>query len=435
MTFIPRRRRLVGFTRRDALRLIIAGGLLIGSLTAILSFDVLPTSFVGSVGDIATREIRAQRPIKFVSDRETAARRATARLQVPPQYDYTSDKGFSSAERQAAAFDVAMAPVDAAFAAILPVEARATALAEALPLLSTSALATLQSQTAAEWSSLRSEMARVLQAAQRSEVRDTQLIDARATLSSRVAPRFDASERLLVGEILSPLLVANSTYDLEATNAAQDSAAAAIPPVSFTVLKDEIVVAEGEVIDETVYEKLEQLGLLDPRIDLAKSAGWFIVATALVVVMLGWIWRFRPEVWHRANSLLLLALVLILSAAALRVIGDRSVLPYFVPIGAVGLLLAVLIDSGTALVVLTMLGVVAGAITGTAELSAYILLGGIAGIIVVRRGERLGNFVQAAVAMAVINIAVVSAFTLIGERDLAGVLPLWGAALAAAGGS
>ncbi|MEO7118132.1 MAG: HDIG domain-containing metalloprotein, partial [Candidatus Limnocylindrales bacterium] len=48
---------------------------------------------------------------------------------------------------------------------------------------------------------------------------------------------------------------------------------------------------------------------------------------------------------------------------------------------------------------------------------------------------RLGNFVQAAVAMAVINVAVVSAFTLIGERDLAGVLQLWGAALAAAGGS
>jgi putative nucleotidyltransferase with HDIG domain len=37
--------------------------------------------------------------------------------------------------------------------------------------------------------------------------------------------------------------------------------------------------------------------------------------------------------------------------------------------------------------------------------------------------------------MAVVNVAVVTAFTLIGERDLAGLLQLWGAALAAAGGS
>ncbi len=278
-------------------------------------------------------------------------------------------------------------------------------------------------------------MARDLQTAQRAEVRDTQLVEARAALPNQISSRFDAAERALAGEILPPLLIANSTYDAAATTAAQESAAAAVPPVRYSISKGQIVVAEGQVIDSTVFEQLDRLGLLDPQLDLAKSAGWALAATLLVALLLGWVWRFRPEVWHRANSLLLLALVIVLATIALKVTGDRSVLPYFMPTAAVGLLLAVLIDSGTALVAMAFLAVVAGAITGTVELTSYVLLGGMAGIIVVRRGERLGNFVQAAIAMAIVNATVVTAFTLLGDQDLAGLLQLVGAALAAAGAS
>ncbi len=194
------------------------------------------------------------------------------------------------------------------------------------------------------------------------------------------------------------------------------------------------MVREGQAIDETLYEQLDRLGLLDPQPDLIKVGGWALVSALLVALLLGWVWRFRPELWHRTNSLLL-GFVVVAATLALQVTGDRSVLPYFAPVAAVGLLLAVLLDSGTALVAMAILGMVAGAISGTVELAAYVFLSGMAGIIVVRRGERLANFVQAALAMGIVNIAVVSAFTLIGERDLTGVIQLWGAAIAAAGGA
>lgn len=435
MTFIPRRRRLQGFTRRDAVRLLVAAAVMIASLTAILSVDILPTGFRGEIGDVADRDIRAPRSIDYVSPRETEARRTDARLRVEPQYDYTADSGFSSADQQSALFDDEMEPVDAAFAAILTEAARRSALAESLPHLSPRALDTLQRLSPAEWTSLRSEMARVLQTVQRGEVRDTQLAEIRAGLTDRLAARFPLELRQLAREILSPLVVANSTYDQAATEDARDVAAAAVPEVRYSIGRGQIVVREGQAIDETLYEQLDRLGLLDPQADLAKAGGWGLVSALLVGLLLGWIWRFRPEVWHRANSLLLLGLVVVVATLALQVTGDRSVLPYFAPVAAVGLLLAVLIDSGTALVAMAILGMVAGAISGTVELAAYVFLSGMAGVIVVRRGERLANFVQAAIAMAIVNIAVVSAFTLIGERDLTGVIQLWGAAMAAAGGA
>jgi putative nucleotidyltransferase with HDIG domain len=426
---------MTAFTRRDAGRLVVAGALMIAALSAILSIDILPTGFRGQIGDVADRNVVAPRSLDYNSAYQTGLRLANARAQVPPQYDYTADQGLDSAERQSAMFDMDMEPVDAAFSTSSSPDDRTTVLAAALPDLTPNALETLGSLTPSEWTSLRSEMARVLETAQRAEVRDTQLPEARVALRTRVSSRFPGEQRQLAGELLGPLLVPNSTYDELATRAAQESAAEAVQPVRYSVSKGEVVLAQGQRVDETLYERLDRLGLLDPQPDVTQAGGWVLASTLLVVLLLGWIWRFRPDIWHRTNSLLLIALVVVIATLALKLTGDGAVLPYFVPAAAVGLVVAILLDSGTALVGMALLGVLAGAITGSVEVAAYVFLGGMAGIVAVRKGERLAHFIQAALAMAVVNVAVVTAFTLIGERDLAGLLQLWGAALAAAGGS
>jgi putative nucleotidyltransferase with HDIG domain len=68
-------------------------------------------------------------------------------------------------------------------------------------------------------------------------------------------------------------------------------------------------------------------------------------------------------------------------------------------------------------------------------MSAYVFLGGFAGIVAIRRGDRFQVFVQAGLAVAIVNIVVVSTFALLGQRDITGVLQLWAAALAAGAGS
>jgi len=83
-----------------------------------------------------------------------------------------------------------------------------------------------------------------------------------------------------------------------------------------------------------------------------------------------------------------------------------------------------------------VIAVIGGAVNGNSlEVTAYIFLGGMAGIVAVRRGDRLNAFVQAAVAIFVVNALVVSTFSLLGERDITGVLQLYGASAASATGS
>src|SRR6185369_16531711 len=57
------------------------------------------------------------------------------------------------------------------------------------------------------------------------------------------------------------------------------------------------------------------------------------------------------------------------------------------------------------------------------------------GIVAIGRGDRLQAFLQAGAAIFVVQAVVVTAFSLLGERDLTGVLQLIGAAAASAGGA
>ena len=214
-----------------------------------------------------------------------------------------------------------------------------------------------------------------------------------------------------------------------------DAAAAAVAPSTYSVRKGEIVVPAGERIDDVAQEKLSNLGLLDPKPDFARAGGWFLLAALTVALLLSWLWRFRPDFWHRNSALILIALLTIVTIAAFKATGDRSVLPYFVPAAAVGLLLTVLLDSGVAILVMGVLAIVGGAIVGSLDFATYVFLGSMAGITIIRRGERVSNFVQAGIAMAVVNTIVVSVFALLGERDITGLVQLLGAGLLAAAGS
>ena len=426
------------FTRRDGVRLVLFGLLLAIGLGAVLAVDALPGPFAVSnviVDDVATVDLRAPRAVTYVSDEATNLRRQEAREQVQPQYDYSPERGQLTAQLQLAAFDTTVGPVDAAYAAVLTDDARQAALREAVPHLTAAAKENLASLDRVAWAALRTEMMRVLESAQRQEVRDTVLAEERAALANRVSPRFAPDQRALAGELLAPLLVANSTFDAAATERAREEAANRVDPVRFSIRKGEIIVQRGERVDAVVREKLALFNLLDPQPDLARAAGWFLLAALVVLLLLGWLWRFRPRIWHRGSVLLLIGLVLIGVAVAMKVTGDRSVLPYVLPVAAIGLLLAILLDAGAALIVTGIAALLGGAMVGSVEYVAYVLLGGMAGIIVVRRGERLGNFAQAALALAIAQVGVVTLFTLLGDRDFTGLFELAGAGVASAIGS
>jgi cyclic-di-AMP phosphodiesterase PgpH len=425
------------FTRRDLPRLAIAAGVFMLALAAILGADILPQQPLDArVGQLATRDIIAPRAIDFDSQVQTDAARAAASAATPFQYTFTSENAIAIAAAQQLAFEKRVVRIDTTFSADLTAESRKALLQTAVPDLSDAARATLVGLDAAGWAAVRTEAARVLDATLRTELRDTEVEETRTRLSGRMAGQLDEAERMLAAELISPLVVPNSSFSQDLTNQARAKAAEAVTPISVTIRQGEVIARSGSPLSATDIEKIDALRLRDTAPDIASFGGWLLMAVLVVGMLLAWVWRFRPTLWHRDNVLILIGLLVVGATLALKVTAGRPTLPFFLPTAAIAMLLAILLDGSVATFVIAMVAIIGGAVNGgSLEYAAYIFLGGMAGIVVVRRGDRLQVFLQAAIAVFVVNALVVSVFSLLGTRDLRGVLELWFASAASAAGS
>jgi len=424
-------------TRGDLTRFAAAALALIAVLTGILSSDILRPALRLEVGDLATVDVRAPRALTYVSTIQTEAARDEARRAVPNVYTYSTERGLTVATEQLAQFSRRVGSIDAAFQDVLLPEDRLAILETAVDDLSAAGRATLLELTPDRWAAVRGEAARVLDLTERVELRDSEVAIVRQEIEGRMAGELTEAERLLAAELIRPLIVPNSTFSEEQTAIAREAAAAAVEPVQRSWAANQIIVREGAIVDELAFEAIEQFGLNEGRVDFATVAGWALLAVLVVGALLTWVRRFRPEYWHRSNVLLLVALLLVVATFALKLTADRAFLPYVLPTAAISMLIAILLDAGAAVLLTALLAMVAGAVNGSVELAAYTFTGGLAGIVAVRKGDRLGVFVQAAAAVFLANVLVVTTFTLLGtqDRDLLGIGQLWGASLVAASGA
>ncbi len=430
------------FSRRDIPRVLAAGGILVLALGLILGADILPAPPLdASEGQLATRDIVAPKAHDFESEVQTSAARKAASDAVPFQYTFTTENAIAIAASQQVALEDHFGQIDTTFSADLSAEGRKTLLQTAVPGLSAAARETLVALDVADWATVRTEAARVLDATLRTELRDTEVEETRLRLAGRMAGGLDEAERMLAAELIAPLVVANSSLDLELTETARAQAAAEVTPVRVAIRQGEVIVRNGSPLTAIDIEKIDALGLSETVPDVASLGGWFLLALLVVGLLLAWIWRFRPALWHRNNVLILIGLLLVGATLALKVTADRPTLPYFLPTAAIAMLLAILLDASTATIVIAIVALIGGAVNGgslsggSLEFAAYIFLGGVAGLIAVRRGDRLQVFVQAAVAVFVVNALVVTVFSLLGTHDLRGILELWFASAASAAGS
>jgi cyclic-di-AMP phosphodiesterase PgpH len=425
-------------SRRDASRIGIAAVVLVVILTAILGADVFPQPLRIDVGSVATADVVAPRPADYVSKVETDKLQNAARDAVEPQYDYTTTGAIEIAKEQLRLFDQRVQPIDQAFAEGTSQEQKSRLLSSALEGIPAQVRITLLGLTPEQWASVRAEASRVLDATESGELREPAVEDTRARLTGQMAGGLTDDQRTLAATIIDPLIVANSFFSADLTDAAKERAAAAVQPVRVQISANEAIVRRGDKVTAQQMEAIDEYNLRDAKPDVVRLGGWLFLSILVVALALGWIWRFRRELWHRTNALLLIGLIVVGTAILLKATAGRPGLSFVVPTAAAGMLIAILLDAGVATTVMIVIAVLGGAMADPGnqlEYATYILVGGLAGIMAIRRGDRLQVFVQAGLVVAVANVLVVSTFALLGLHDARGLLELVGASVASAAGS
>ncbi|MEO8208259.1 MAG: HDIG domain-containing metalloprotein [Chloroflexota bacterium] len=426
----------VRLTRREGGRLAIAAIALIVAMTAILGADFTPQRADLQVGDLVPSDILAPRAWTYENEILTEEARQAAIDSVPPQYDFTTERAITIAAAQAQAFADSVRLLDTAYDPATTDVQRGLILERVSADLFSGSAAALKVLEPTRWAPIRAEAARVLDSTERSELRDTEVAVMRSRLSEQMAGGLVEAERMLAAELIARLVVPNSSFSAVLTQQEQDRQAAAVAPITESYLPGEILVRGGTKLTIADAAVLASIGLDRSTTNFAELAGWFVLSALLVALLLAWVWRFRRDFSHRNNVLLLIGLLLLFATFVLQLTAGRAALPFVLPLAAIPILVAVLLDAEVAIVLAALLAVVAGAVNGPSlELASYVFLGSLAGVLGVRRGDRLQTFLQAGAVVFVVQALVVTAFSLLGERDLTGIIQLIGAAGLSAGGS
>ncbi|HEX5041251.1 MAG TPA: HDIG domain-containing protein [Candidatus Limnocylindria bacterium] len=433
--FIPRTlsEREDAVTRSGAGRALAIIAMVAVALFLVLSANITLGQENLAVGQIAPRDIRAQRDQTFTSESRTEAARDAAEDEVTPVTE-TVKSPTDNQEDQLLAFDTLSRRVlrilelrDSGSIDDAEVLSRLNDDAEEIPFAQRQAVASMSVQ---RWNAV-SDAGRVaLQTVLSDRIRQDELFATRSEAHDLVTTDLEGAERDLAGDLAAALVEPTERIDETLTQQAIDQRRSEVPAVEVTILAGQRIVNEGDPITIEQFEMLDALGLTRPRVEMATVFGNALLAILIATLMVAYLWRFEPAIWHRNRSVLLFFLALVATALVLRIAADRTLWAFVVPTTATVLLVGILLQGGAGAAMAAALAVLAGVMNRDAlELAVYVLAGGLAALIAMARAERLNAFFRVFAVLAVTNIVVVTAFSLLEPRDLAAVAQLGAAGI------
>ncbi|HEX8222090.1 MAG TPA: HDIG domain-containing protein [Chloroflexia bacterium] len=221
----------------------------------------------------------------------------------------------------------------------------------------------------------------------------------RAALPDLLVPSLTAEQKAVALAFIVPRLSINMTLDEAQTEQRRQNAASNVKPVVVTVQRGETILRQGELITPEAVEKLQEAGLLSRQLSPQSVLGTAGIVGLLMLLLHIYIFRNAPQVWRRHKQLALVAMLLIITVGAARLIlPGHSLLPYLLPVAAVSMLIAVLLSADLAVVVTVVLSVLLGVMLSNGlsmDLPVYYFVSGLTGIFSLTRIEKVSTFARA----------------------------------------
>lgn len=217
-------------------------------------------------------------------------------------------------------------------------------------------------------------------------------------------------------------IVENSFFDVEKTLEARNEAASNVEPV--IIRSGDIIVREGQIITNEIYEELKLVGVLDNNKKLLPGIGLAI----FILFLMGFIAYELNRLYKREQldkrKIVSIIIISIIVATLMKVVSwftdDLNHLYLLVPITAGVLLIKLLLFERISIIfaiVFSILGSIIfnGEIPGTLNLEAglYFLFFQLAGIIFLTNVRDRVTIVKTAFAMAIINVMTIVMFILL----------------------
>ncbi|HPU36340.1 MAG TPA: phosphohydrolase, partial [Bacillota bacterium] len=205
--------------------------------------------------------------------------------------------------------------------------------------------------------------------------------------------------------IIELYLRPNAFVDYEMTRQKQEEAMASVAPTMITVKEGEKIIGEGEIVSEEHLVKLQALGLTRTKLPWTSVMGIFLLTVMLTVLVLFYLYQQNREIYEHPGHIYLLGIIVITVLAVGKAIIAINVsqwpefgaqFGYMVPLAAAGMLIAILLDSRLAVLVVAVMSFMLAIMTDYQLRFGLVgLIGGITGVYSVSKLSQRGDLVRA----------------------------------------
>jgi len=238
---------------------------------------------------------------------------------------------------------------------------------------------------------------------------DTDLARRRLTQEIALYP-FSADLKRVSEALVKPLVAQNMHFNAQATEENRELARRQVEPV--IILRNTLIVSEGELVTVQQLALLEELGLIRGRqADYPGYVGLFVLLLIVFIVVGVYMSIFVKNVYNNPSLLLLMGIVVIITLAISIVANYFS--GYLIPVAMGIILITVLFGYKLALIINLVLALMVGLISGeNFSFMVLALLGGLVSIYAVTRLSQRSDLARAGFYVALTNAAVIIAIYL-----------------------
>src|SRR5256712_12295083 len=338
-------RRWPPYLRSAAITLILAL-----ATALVVAKNFLPSRLNLRAGDVSSQDIVSQRSLRYESQTKRDEARAAAAAQVPDQFDGS----VSSQQRQA--IDTLATKVAELRRSSSSGPDRSAQLSLLEPQLSDAQRQYLLQADEGTVATVFKGAGDILQALETNGIKADTLKSAQDTAQTRAAAlHLDSTGGSIVTTLVRAYLKVN--YLPAETDLKRQQASNAVPPVFVTVAQGQTIIRYGDLVTPFQLEEAQAVGLLAPKTDWARIMAVFMLVIILFAVALGYLMQFRPAILRDPRQLATLGgLMLGLLVVAKVFVPINPNAQYLVPVAAVPLLVAALMDTGLGIIVALAVG-------------------------------------------------------------------------------
>ena len=431
MGFRARLKKLFPAIRDIRLQRLLLSALIFAVLYLLLAFAGMPTRVNLELGRPSTETIYA--PRDFIDEYTTEQLREAAAAAVPEVYDYDPDILANALSFLNVFFETAQQLVkDEELTEEEKIDMLGDVLDEEVP---RAALAAFLSDSAT-MKELQERLVGAVTTVFEQGIKVNEVGTARRELNQEIALfPFSADLKLVAERLVENRVEPNLIYNPEATALKREAARQAVEPV--LILRNTLLISEGEVVTEKQMAQLESLGLIRGRhADYPAFIGLFLLLLILFVISSIYLKIFVKNVYDSLSLLTLLGLVVIVNLVFS--ILTMYLSGYLMPVAMGVLLITVIFGYRLAVLMNLNFALLVGFITGGDFVYMLVALtGGMVAIYAVSRLSQRSDLAKAGLYVAAINMVVITtSFLLKGNLSLEyGFLKELGMALGAGVGN